>query len=264
MDALLPDRTSSATTRASRSGNILANIVWLRSIEPRRDGSDLGLPDGETPAALNALSSNDPILSTESRLPTRSATSSKGSRSWVATAAMDAEGCWWLRSPVGAPRFASPRSFAVFEVGEDLPSFVASRVLVTPAFFFADWNRYFRPPDAVKPTGKPVYAHLAYSCCLSMKAGSHCPLPRGASRQAPIAWPCPRELLGESDRSVAGLARLCRTPARACSEGSESSEGSAEGTHWHVSPTPSPRRRRPDGEERPPAARDVRSPTRDS
>ena len=36
--------------------------------------------------------------------------------------------------------------------------------------------------------------------------------------------------------------------------------------HWHVPNTPSPRRRRPDGAERarPPAARDVRSPTRDS
>ena len=57
-------------------------------MEPRRDGSDLGLPDGETPAALKALSSNDPILSTESSDPTLSATSSSGSRSCVATAAI--------------------------------------------------------------------------------------------------------------------------------------------------------------------------------
>mmetsp|Transcript_5370 Transcript_5370/g.13499 ORF Transcript_5370/g.13499 Transcript_5370/m.13499 type:complete len:255 (+) Transcript_5370:1280-2044(+) len=138
IDAERPLRTSSATTLASRSGNILASMVWFRSMEPRRDGSDLGWPLGETPAAEKADSSRLPILSTLSNEPTRSATSSKGSRSCVATAAMASEGCWWLRSPVGAPRFTSPRSFAVFEVGEDLPSFVASRVLVTPAFFFAD------------------------------------------------------------------------------------------------------------------------------
>ena len=88
MEAERPDLTSSATTLASRSGNIEANIVWFRSIDPRRDGSERGLPDGETPAALNALSSRLPILSTESSDPTLSATSSKGSRSCVATAAM--------------------------------------------------------------------------------------------------------------------------------------------------------------------------------
>ena len=90
IEAERPDRTSSATTRASRSGSIDASIVWLRSILPRRDGSEAGLPLGETPAAEKADSSRLPILSTESRLPTRSATSSKGSRSCVATAAMGA------------------------------------------------------------------------------------------------------------------------------------------------------------------------------
>ena len=43
---------------------MLASIVWLRSMEPRREGSEAGRPDGETPAAEKADSSNDPILST--------------------------------------------------------------------------------------------------------------------------------------------------------------------------------------------------------
>ena len=87
-----------------------ANMVWLRSMEPLLEGSEAGLPLGETPAALNALSSSDPILSTESSEPTRSATSSKGSLSCVATAAIALLGLgvlWVAPSPVGAPRFTS-------------------------------------------------------------------------------------------------------------------------------------------------------------
>ena len=148
MEALLPLLTSSATTRASRSGNILANIVWFRSILPLLEGSDLGWPLGETPAAEKADSSNEPILSTESRLPTRSATSSKGSRSCVATAAMGSEGCWWLRSPVGAPKFVSLRPLYARSSTLNKLFFCSLAVPVTPAAFAVLLGRLVRPAAA--------------------------------------------------------------------------------------------------------------------
>jgi hypothetical protein len=72
---------------------------------------------------------------------------------------------------------------------------------------------------------------------------------RAASKQASIAWPCPGELPGESDRSVAGLRDFAKRRGRARSKGSEGS-GAGGGAHWKVSNTPSPRRRRRDGAER--------------
>ena len=129
-------------------------------MEPRRDGSDLGLPDGETPAALKALSSNDPILSTESSEPTRSATSSKGSRSCVATAAI--AGYVFVSFLVGpGPRRAL---FFVFCGNFTLRSCGLASALLPPLLFKA---QQYAPESSLTASGPaalcPRAVHTAFS-----------------------------------------------------------------------------------------------------
>ena len=133
-------------------------------------------------------------------------------------------------------------------------------VPVTPATFAVLAGRAVGPSAAGKSirtcTGRPrtqlIYRRQALLPAALLIA-------RAASKQASIAYTSPRELLGESDRSVAGLRDFAKRGGRACSEGSEGS-GAGGGAHWQFSNTPSPRRRRRDGAERArsPAARDLR------
>ena len=135
----------------------------------------------------------------------------------------------------------------------------------------AGYARCFR--SVTGPAGASRRGREAYSCApvwvantllstTSSAARRLSSSARAASKQASTAWPCPGELLGESDRSVAGLRDFAKRRGRARSEGSEGA-GAGGGAHRDVSstPSPSPRRRRRRGGRRPPAVRYVRSPT---
>ena len=103
----------------------------------------------------------------------------------------------------------------------------------------AGYARCFR--SVTGPAGASRRGREAYSCApvwvantllstTSSAARRLSSSARAASKQASTAWPCPGELLGESDRSVAGLRDFAKRWGRAHSEGSEGSEGSTGGT----------------------------------
>ena len=138
----------------------------------------------------------------------------------------------------------------------------------------AGYARCFR--SVTGPAGASRRGREAYSCApvwvantllstTSSAARRLSSSARAASKQASTAWPCPGELLGESDRSVAGLRDFAKTPGpRAAPKAPKAPAPAA--AHTGTSPV---RHRRDDvaaTAERPcsPAARDVRSPTRDS
>ena len=70
-----------------------------------------------------------------------------------------------------------------------------------------------RPSDATSAsTALLCAARMANpSACIDKREPARLPA-RGASKQASIAYASPRELLGESDRSVAGLRDFAKTP----------------------------------------------------
>ena len=118
----------------------------------------------------------------------------------------------------------------------------------------AGYARCFR--SVTGPAGASRRGREAYSCApvwvantllstTSSAARRLSSSARAASKQASTAWPCPGELLGESDRSVAGLRDFAKRWGRAHSEGSEGSEGSTGGTlaRLQYAIAASPRRR---------------------
>ena len=70
-----------------------------------------------------------------------------------------------------------------------------------------------RPSDAGSASSALLWAaRMANpSACIDKREPARLPA-RGASKQASIAYASPRELLGESDRSVAGLRDFAKTP----------------------------------------------------
>ena len=137
----------------------------------------------------------------------------------------------------------------------------------------AGYARCFR--SVTGPAGASRRGREAYSCApvwvantllstTSSAARRLSSSARAASKQASTAWPCPGELLGESDRSVAGLRDCAKRRGRAQLRRLRRLRR-LHRRHTGTSPI---RHRRVclDGAERarPPAARDVRSPTRDS